>query len=83
MSSTPRFQKSATANGYASQSSLRQHFGLDEATEVDRLEVRWPKSGRTQTFEAIAANQIIEIVEGETGWTRKQYSENVASSSAP
>jgi len=60
-------------DGYASQSSLRQHFGLGEAIEVDRLEVRWPKSGRTQTFEAIAANQIIEIVEGESVWTRKQY----------
>ena len=52
-----------------------EHFGLDKATQVDRLEVRWPKSGLTQTFEAIAANQIIEIVEGETAWTRKRYGE--------
>ena len=53
-----------TGSSYLSQSDLRQHFGLGRATEVDRLEIRWP-SGRTDVLQKIAANSIITVVEGE------------------
>ena len=50
-------------SGYLSQSSLPLYFGLDEATRVDAVEVRWP-SGRTQTVsESIAMNRMLEITE--------------------
>ncbi len=48
-------------DGYASQSSQRQHFGLGEATVVDELTVRWPRSGTVQTFHKVAAIRIVEI----------------------
>ena len=48
---------------YMSHSDTRAHFGLAEATKVDRLEIRWP-SGRTETLQSVSANQIITVREG-------------------
>ena len=49
-----------------SQEPSRLHFGLGTATTVD-LTVEWP-NGTSETFLAVAADQIIEITEG-TGIT--------------
>ena len=51
-------------SSYLSQNDLRAHFGLGDATRVDRLEVRWP-SGRTEVVQSVPANQIVTIREGE------------------
>lgn len=68
----------ATANGVTqyreqdfgfhrwSQNHKRLHFGLASATQVN-LTVQWPDS-TTETFENVAANQIIRITKG-TGIT--------------
>ncbi len=47
---------------YASQHSRAAHFGLGEASVVDRLEVTWPL-GQRQVFEAVTADRLIEIDE--------------------
>jgi hypothetical protein len=60
-------------DGYGSQNSLRQHFGLDQCTVVERLMVRWPTSGTVQTFEGIAVNQIVEVAEGDDHIVTKIY----------
>ena len=60
-------------DSYGSQSSLRQHFGLDLQTKVDKLIVRWPSSGIVDTFENIPANRIIEITEGVEKIVEKSY----------
>jgi len=49
-------------NGYASQSSLRLHFGLGGATKIDSLEIRWP-SGLVEKV-AVPINRISTIREG-------------------
>ncbi len=49
-------------SGYASQHTARLYFGLDAATRVERLTVRWP-SGLQQEFENIAARQVVHIIE--------------------
>jgi hypothetical protein len=49
-------------SGYLSGSSLVQHFGLGTATEVDRVDIRWPSGART-TLNHVAANQRIVVVE--------------------
>lgn len=49
---------------YLSQIDRRPRFGLGGATEVERLEVRWP-SGTVQTFQDLAVNRILRITEGE------------------
>jgi ASPIC and UnbV/FG-GAP-like repeat len=54
----------ALGDGYASQSSLRQYFGLGDADRADELVVRWPRSGTEQRFTNVAANQILQVIEG-------------------
>ena len=44
---------------------LRQTIGLGSAERVERLEVYWPASDLTQTFENVPADRFVEIVEGE------------------
>jgi hypothetical protein len=51
-------------DGYGSQSSLRQHFGLGPAAVVDELEVTWPRSGATEVFRQVAADRIYRLTEG-------------------
>ena len=50
--------------GYASQNSFTLHFGLGGATEVDRLEIRWP-NGMEEVYEALAVDQHYYFTEGE------------------
>jgi hypothetical protein len=52
-------------NGFASQSSLRVHFGLGMATQIERLEVAWP-SGARQTFANLKPDRMYAIVEGQS-----------------
>ena len=47
-----------------SQSDLRLHFGLAKAQVVDRIEVKWPVTQRTESFTKVKANQILTIREG-------------------
>ena len=55
-------QEVRAGSSYLSMDSVELEFGLGRANSVDRIEVLWP-SGRTQTIEGIAANQVLEIVE--------------------
>ncbi|WP_166822974.1 CRTAC1 family protein [Thalassoroseus pseudoceratinae] len=44
---------------------LRQSIGLGQADRIDKLEIYWPTSDTTQTFQNVAVDQFIHIVEGE------------------
>lgn len=47
-------------------SSLQQEIGLGDATRIETLTVTWPNADRTtQTFEDLAVNQTLKIVEGQ------------------
>jgi enediyne biosynthesis protein E4 len=56
------FKKSAT--GYLSQNDPRLHFGLNDATFVDRVEVIWPAGGMS-VLENVQVNQVVTIKEGD------------------
>lgn len=43
---------------------LRQEIGLGKATSIDTLEVYWPTTDLTQTFQDLDVNQFLEITEG-------------------
>jgi hypothetical protein len=60
-------------DGYGSQNTLRQYFGLNQAAAVDTLVVKWPRSGIVQTFKNVAADRIIEVVEGRDTIVEKHY----------
>jgi hypothetical protein len=69
----PQMRELTLGDGYGSQNSLRQYFGLGHSASVDELTVRWPRSGTTQTFRNLAANRIIEITEGAPEFAEKHY----------
>ena len=52
-----------SGGSFISQNDLRLHFGLGEATTVDRIEVSWP-SGRKEFFSNLKANQMVVLEEG-------------------
>jgi len=47
-----------------SQSDLRLHFGLGQASVVDVIEVKWPTTQKIERFTQVKANQILLIREG-------------------
>jgi hypothetical protein len=51
-------------NSFQGQNDLRQHFGLNDATTIDSLVVRWP-SGTVQTFSNLAHNNFYKITENQ------------------
>jgi enediyne biosynthesis protein E4 len=57
-------RRGVTSASYLSQSSRVIHFGLGNATRVDRLEVRW-LGGRVSTYENLDANATCELFEGD------------------
>ncbi len=60
-------------DGYGSQNSLRQYFGLNSAKSVDEVTVYWPRSGIKQTFQNVAGNRIIQVTEGNYSLVEKHY----------
>jgi len=54
----------SAGSSYLGQNDVRMHFGLGQATAVDRLDVRWP-SGRVDVLKAIASQQDVTVAEGE------------------
>lgn len=49
---------------------FRESIGTGNATKVDRLEITWPRSGKTQVFEEIDCDQLLLITEGDPQPTR-------------
>jgi hypothetical protein len=48
--------------GYLGANDLRVHFGLGQATRIERLEIRWP-SGSVQALADLAADQLLVVRE--------------------
>src|SRR5262245_52708656 len=69
----PQMREVVLGDGYGSQNSLRQYFGLSDAASVDELVVRWPRSGTLQKFQNVAANRIVQVTEGSDALMEKKY----------
>jgi hypothetical protein len=50
-------------SSFVSQNDGRLHFGLDTATKVDAIEVRWP-NGESETFPGAGSDRVVVLVEG-------------------
>jgi hypothetical protein len=50
-------------SSYLGESDLRVHFGIGRATDISRIEIRWP-SGATELIQNTPANGILTISEG-------------------
>jgi hypothetical protein len=53
-----------SGGSYLSQNDLRLHFGLGDASKVDKVEIRWP-SGEISHFVDINANHFYSVAEGD------------------
>jgi hypothetical protein len=53
-----------SGDSYISQSDLRLHFGLEQRTKIDMIQVRW-SSGAVDKVTNVAANRIVTIKEGQ------------------
>jgi len=60
-------RKIEASSGYASQNSLTAHFGLGNARDILRVQIRWP-AGLVETFDGLAVNSSYILTEG-TGTT--------------
>ncbi len=52
-----------SGGSYLSQNDLRLHFGLANATKINRVEIRWP-SGQMDTLTDLPADQFYSVLEG-------------------
>jgi hypothetical protein len=57
-----QYNQATTAVGYNSSSDKRVHFGLQDATVVDEIELLWP-TGVKQVLRHVMADQILTIVQ--------------------
>ena len=48
---------------YLSQNDLRVHFGLGQASSIERLEVRWP-NGLEEEWTGLQVDRILALKEG-------------------
>jgi hypothetical protein len=48
---------------YYSQNDLRVHFGLGDATRIERIEIRWP-NGLEETWSDVGIDRIVTVKEG-------------------
>jgi hypothetical protein len=52
-----------SGGSYLSQNDLRVHFGLNAATKIDSVEIRWP-SGAIDNLRDLAADKFYSVLEG-------------------
>ena len=58
-----QWQEVRGGGSYLSQNDFRVHFGLDTATRVDRIEVRWP-NGLEESWDGFDADRFHTLKEG-------------------
>jgi hypothetical protein len=59
-----------TTGGSFGCNPLRQQLGLGRAMQIDRLDIFWPATGETQSFQNVGADQFLEITEGKSVYRR-------------
>ncbi|HTM50030.1 MAG TPA: CRTAC1 family protein [Bryobacteraceae bacterium] len=69
----PQLREVVLGDGYGSQNSLRQYFGVSDAAAVDEMVVKWPRSGVVQKFQNVAANRIVQVTEGSDALVERKY----------
>ncbi len=47
----------------------RQSIGLGRASRIDKIEVFWPRTGKTQVITGPPLDRSLTLVEGQDGWT--------------
>jgi enediyne biosynthesis protein E4 len=61
-----------SGDSYISQSDQRLHFGLEQRTKVDLIQVRWP-SGNIDKVAGVGVNRVVTIKEGQGKIAEKEF----------
>ncbi len=56
--------KFVNSGGSFGANPLRQHLGLGAASKIERLEIYWPTSDTTQSFDRVPLDRFLRVVEG-------------------
>jgi len=64
-----------SGDSYLSQSDFRLHFGLEQRTKIDLIQVRWP-SGIVDKVTGVGVNRIVTIKEGQGKIAEKEFTRN-------
>lgn len=68
--------KTVSTGGSFGSSPLRQEIGLGQATAIEKVEIFWPVTGKTQTFTGLERDHFYKIREGDatvTPWMLKSF----------
>lgn len=57
--------KTVNTGGSFGASPLRQEIGVGKATVIEKVEILWPTTQKTQTFTNVAVNQFYSLKEGD------------------
>jgi hypothetical protein len=60
-----QFQDVIGVSGYLSQGDARPHFGLGDATTVEKVQIRWP-DGTVGEWNDVKADQVLHVEQGKT-----------------
>jgi hypothetical protein len=66
-----------SGGSYISQSDLRLHFGLENRTKIDLIEIRWP-SGLVDKVTNATVNKIVTVKEGQGIIEQKDFKRVIA-----
>ncbi|MHA4806843.1 FG-GAP-like repeat-containing protein [Flavitalea flava] len=58
--------RDVNSGGSFGSNPLRQHIGIGQATSVERIEIRWPVTGKSQVFQNLPIDTNIKIIEGDS-----------------
>ncbi|MBS1603305.1 MAG: CRTAC1 family protein [Bacteroidetes bacterium] len=61
--------KDVNTGGSFGSNPLAQHIGTGAAATIDKAEITWPVTGKTQTFYNLPTNTNIKITEGDTTYS--------------
>jgi len=62
--SATQLREVKAGSSYLGQHDLRVHIGLGKATQIDRLEIRWPNSPMPEVLTRIQAGRLVTVTEG-------------------
>ena len=57
--------RDVNSGGSFGSNPLRQHIGIGSATSIERIEIKWPVTGKIQVFENPPVDTNIKITEGD------------------
>jgi hypothetical protein len=64
---TREIYKTVNSGGSFGANPLQQHIGLGKADRIERTEVFWPTTGKTETISGLVPNQAFRITESASG----------------